>query len=118
MVAGGFIGIRRLSYASIVFISGFLAYAAYRGFHYEISNAIITLGIRTSNAFFISLFIVLLIPLFAGLYLGTKILNFLGISDYGNGYTNDDSNFVDRIFGSGFSLLIYLIILSIFMRSI
>jgi len=116
MVSGGFVGIRRLAFVSVVFISGFLSFAAYRGYHHKISYAIASLGIEPSNSFFIGLFMVTLIPLFLGIYIGVKIIGVLGITEYGNGYGYDETSVVDRIFGSGFGLLIYLIIFSIFMR--
>ena len=116
MVGSGFIGLRRLTLISIIFIAGFLSFAAYRGFHSPIAHAVAILGIEPVNAFFISLFIVILVPLFISIYIGVKIVNLLGIIDYISEYGSVNVSVVDKIFGSGFGLLIYLILYSIIVR--
>lgn len=115
MVAGGFIGIRRLAFIIVVFISGFIAIAAYRAYHSLLASAIAELGIRQVNAFFISL-LILLIPLFfLGLFLGSKLIGKLGLNELGSGYYYDSgSDAINRIYGSGFGLILFLVLSSIF----
>lgn len=114
MVAGGFIGIRRLAFITVVFISGFIAIAAYHAYNPLLASAIAELGVRQINAFFISIFVLVLIPLFAGLYLGIKIINRLGLNELGSGSYYDSSSYAtDKIFGSGFGLIVFLILISI-----
>lgn len=112
-VIGGILGIRRLGLISLVFIAGFLSFAAYRAFHLTLANSIYTLGFSQVNSFFFSLFFVTLIPFFASFYLGLKIIDFLRLNELESSSDNG-VNVIDKIFGSGFGLIIFLILFSIF----
>jgi len=110
MVAGGFIGIRRLSYVTVFCISGFLALAAFRAYRISLAKAIASFGVLYGNALIISITILILLPFFTGMFLGGKVINFLGINELGSEYSSGTSA-ADKIFGSGFGLVVYIVAL-------
>jgi len=118
MVGGGILGLYRSSIVSVVFISGFFSYTSYKAFHNTLGYAIMSLGCSETTAFFVSLFIVVLVPLFMGMVLGMKIIHKLHIDDYfsEDTYYSTGTSIVDRIGGAGFNFTIFIIIYSLFMR--
>ncbi len=118
IVSGGFLGMYRLSFVTVAIISGFLSFASYKAFHNTLGYAIMMLGVQETNAFFVSMFIVILLPLLSGMFIGVKVIHALGLSEFfsTNDYYSTESNVADRIFGAGFSLLIYLVLLSLFVE--
>ena len=116
MVAGGFIGIYRLSILLVIGLSGFLSFAAYNAFHPTLSEAIELFGVEQGNAVVISLCLLVLVPLFGGMYTGSKVVGFLGLKELADsGYSSRPSP-ADKIFGSGFALLVYLVIFTLYFR--
>lgn len=116
LVGGGVLGLYRSALISVVFISGFLAYTSYKAFHTPLGYALMALGISEPTAFFLSLFIVALFPLFTGLVLGMKIIHALRISDYflDDTYYSSGLSVVDKVFGAGYLFTLFLIVYSLF----
>lgn len=118
IIGGAILGLYRSSIVSVVFISGFFSYTSYKAFHNTLGYAIMSLGCSEITSFFVSLFIVILVPLFAGLVLGMKIIHMLHIDDYfsEDTYYSTGTNVVDKIGGAGFNFTIFIIIYSLFIR--
>ena len=99
-----------------IFILCFLAFTSYKAFHTPLGYALMALGISEPTAFFLSLFIVALFPLFTGLVLGMKIIHALRINDYfsDDTYYSSGLSVVDKVFGAGYMFTLFLIVYSLF----
>ena len=112
LVMGGFLGIRRLSFLSLFVVCAFVTFIFFRAFHGVFCEAFVLFGFEYDTSYYFSLCIVIFLPLVVGLSLGVGLLSRLGLLSY----SLEDPSFrvIDKVFGAGFSLLIFLIGLSIY----
>lgn len=115
-LAGGMIGIWRISLITVIGISGFLSYAASNAFHSTLTEAIEMFGIAHQNALIFSLCLLVMVPLFGGIFFGFRVIGFLGLRELGSTGYGQGSSAADKICGSGFALLIYLVLFALLNR--
>ncbi len=113
-VVGGFIGIFRLSILLVVGLSGFISFAAYGAFHPVLTQAIELFGVEYGNAMVVSLCLLTLLPVFGGIFLGVRVIGFLGLRELAGSEYGSPPGPGDKIFGSGFALLVFIIVFNLF----
>jgi hypothetical protein len=113
-VAGGVVGLFRLSILLVVGLSGFVAFTLYHAFSSTLSQAISLFGVADNTAIVISVCLLTLLPLFGGIFLGIRAIGFLGLRELAGGEYGSPPGPADKIFGSGFALVLFIVLFNLF----
>ena len=116
-VLGAWLGSRRVMFTIAILLSAFCSWFFFTVGHEPLSRAITILGISHGFSFILSLVCVTLLPFVLSVFFLSKALKFLGLTSDDNSILTDTTSFstvMDHIYGGGVTLLIYIILLSLF----
>ena len=106
LIGGGYVGLRRLLFATLAFLGGFSAYASVKAFYFPLGGWFAQF-MRQENAAVITLVLLIFIPLLAIFWLGRRLMVKLA-------WTDNVPPMIDATLGAGYSLTLFLILAYLF----